>query len=112
VYSVALSSDETRLAVAGIAAPNEPSLRILSTVDGDELDSVRSDGRWNALTFHGSTLIAAGTAGRLILLDECKQRREMKAATSGINDVAVLGGGLLCACNQRQLRYLPLLDDE
>ncbi len=110
--SIALSPDEERLAVAGSAGPMEPSIRTLSTLDGNELDNVRSNGRWDALIFHGSTLIATGNAGRLILLDECKQRREMKAATSGINDVAVLGGGLLCACDQRQLRYLPLLDDE
>jgi hypothetical protein len=112
LHQVALSLDETRLAVAGTAGSMEPSIRILSTIDGDELDSVRSDGRWDTLVFHGSNLIATGSAGRLILLDECKQRREMKAATSGINDVDVLGGGLLCACDQRQLRYLPLLDDE
>jgi hypothetical protein len=109
---LALSSDETRLAVAGLAGESEPSIRILSTLDGAELEGVRSDGRWNALIYHGSTLIAAGSVGRLTLLDECMQRREMKAATSGINDVAVFGGGLLCACDQRQLRYLPLLDDE
>jgi hypothetical protein len=110
--AIALSPDEARLAVAGSAGSMEPSIRTLSTLDGNELDNVRSDGRWDALIFHGSTLIATGNAGRLILLDECKQRREMKAATAGINDVAVIGGGLLCACDQRQLRYLPLLDDE
>jgi hypothetical protein len=110
--SIALSPDETRLAVGGMAGSKEPSLRMLSTLDGNELDRVRSDGRWDALLFHGSTLIAAGSAGRLMLLDECKQRREMKAASSGINEVAILGDGLLCACDQRQLRYLPLLDDE
>ena len=93
-----LSPDEARLAVAGAAGSMEPSIRTISTLDGNELDNVRSDGRWDELILHGSTLIATGNAGRLILLDECKQRREMRAATSGINDVAVLGGGLLCAC--------------
>lgn len=109
---IALSPDETRLAVAGSAGAKEPSLRIVSTADGAELGCAYANGRWDALIFHGDTLIASGNGGRLMLIDEGGQRRELKAATAGINDIAVLGGGLLCACDQQQLRYLPLLDDE
>jgi hypothetical protein len=109
---IAISLDETRMAVAGASGSKEPSIRVLSTHDGHQVDSLPSAGRWDALVFHGATLIAGGNRGRVLLLDDHRQRREIKVASAGVNDLAVLGGGLLCACDQRQLRYLPLLDDE
>ncbi|WP_425616717.1 hypothetical protein NA78x_000371 [Anatilimnocola sp. NA78] len=109
---IALSPDETRLAVAGLCGDREPSVRIISTLDGSAIDGVIAPDYWHALLFHGDTLIAGGNGGQLLLIDNHRQRREVKVSSAGINDLAVLGNGILCACNQRQLRFLPLLDDE
>jgi hypothetical protein len=103
---LALSADGTRLAVGGMGP-----VRVFSA-EGELVKELRCSGRIDALTYHGQMLMAAGNGKRLFLFDENHQARSMKVAAAGINDLAVVGGGVLIACDQRQLRFLPLLDDE
>jgi hypothetical protein len=64
--------------------------------------------------FHGSVLLAGNSRGQLLLIDESYRRRELTVASgeTAVNDLAVIAGGVLCACNRKQLRIVPLLDDE
>lgn len=62
--------------------------------------------------FHGPVLMAGDSQGALHLFDEAGNERNARCATAGIQDIAPAGDGVYVACRQRQLRYLPLLDDE
>jgi hypothetical protein len=57
-------------------------------------------------------LLAANSGGHVNLFDESNTRRRIHAAPAGINEMAVMNRGVLLACNQHQLRLLPLLEDE
>jgi hypothetical protein len=112
VRRMALSPDGKRMAVGGSSGWKEPNLRILGAEDGDVLAELPWNGLIESLRFHGDVLLVAGQRGQLTLIDEAYQRRDVKVASSNINDLAVIGGGVLCACSQKQLRLVSLLDDE
>lgn len=103
---LALSPDGSRLAVCGMGP-----LRVLSP-EGELLQELRCFGRIDALAYHGRMLMAAGNGKTLFLFDENHQPRDAKVAAAAIQDFAVVKGGVVLACDQRQLRFFPLLDDE
>lgn len=109
---IALSADERRIAVGGMSGSKEPSLRVLAAADGEVLQERSPGGRVDALMFHGEVLLAATNGGWVHAFDRSGQERSSKVSTAGINDMAVIGGGLLLACAQHQVRFFPLLDDE
>jgi hypothetical protein len=103
---LALSADGTRLAVGGMGP-----VRVFDPA-GELVKELHCFGRIDALAYDGRTLMAAGNGKTLFLFDENHQAREMKVAAAGINGLAVIAGGVVIACDQRQLRFVPLLDGE
>ena len=58
------------------------------------------------------TLVVGTRSGLLLLFDEAFTRREVRLSRVPIRSVCEVRGGVLAAGHQRELRFLPLLDDE
>ncbi|WP_434385033.1 hypothetical protein [Melittangium boletus] len=110
----AVIADATRVVVAGHSDGQVAPLRVLDRTTrtvrfaGGASDAAALD----CLAFHGRTLLAGTRSGGLLLLDEAFTRREVRLSRAAVNQVLPVRGGVLAACNQRELRFLPLLDDE
>ncbi len=116
VSHAAVACDATRVAVVGESHGQVARLRVLDrsrqrvlfaaeASDRSALESV-------AFTARAGTLLVGTRSGLLLLFDEAFTRREVRLARVPIRDVCEARGGVLAACHQRELRFLPLLDDE
>ena len=114
VAHTSVACDSTRVAIGGWTAGEVAPLRVLDRTthrvryEGGASD----DSAIESLAFHGTTLLAGTRSGLLLLFDEAFTRREVRLSRATVNQVLAVRGGVLAACNQKELRFLPLLDDE
>ncbi len=114
VAHAAVACDTTRVAIGGWTAGTVSPLRVIDRATArvvfqggaSDISAIES------LAFHEGTLRAGTRSGLLLLFDEAYTRREVRLSRASVNQVCVTQGGVLAACNQRELRFLPLLDDE
>jgi hypothetical protein len=114
VAHAAVACDATRVAVGGNSDGHVAPLRVLDRASHQvRFAGGASDGSAiECLAFHGRTLLAGTRSGLLLLFDEAFTRREVRLGRASIHQVCAVRGGVLAACHQRELRFLPLLDDE
>lgn len=110
----AVACDPDRVAVGGFSDGQVAPLRVLDRATHSPLFAGgASDGSAiECLAFHGRTLLAGTRSGLLLLFDEAFTRREVRLGRTSVNQLCAIRGGVLAACHQRELRFLPLLDDE